>query len=338
MTSGGVKSLLSGCYVVGNLESPFSCKKKPWGAKSAYLYSEPENVEILKMIGVNAVTLANNHMFDYGKEGYELTKQILDEAGIEWFGAEGRELKIKKENNRIAFSGWCCYSTNPQGCVSLGEYGINEFDLGVVINCLSENDKEGWLNVTAVHAGIEHVNYPSNDLRKVAKMMAATAPFVFYGHHPHVAQPIEKIGDSVIAYSLGNFIFDDIYSKPTDKEPLIRLTEDNRSSFIMIVTIEKNIIKGYETFPIYIGKDKIHVGRGVTDTVLNDYLHSMNAMSEDEYEEMRRRQRQEWIAPRRAKRDLGWYIQRLCPRYVQLVITNKFNEQKYKKHVKEQLL
>lgn len=321
----------------GNLESPFSYKKKTWGAKSAYLYSEPENVEILKMIGVNAVTIANNHMFDYGKEGYELTKRILDEAGIEWFGAEGRELKIEIDNNRLAFSGWCCYSTNPQGCVALGEYGINEFDLSTVIRRLKENDKNGWLNIAAVHTGIEHVNYPSNDLRKVAKMMADIAPLVFYGCHPHVAQPIEKIENSVIAYSLGNFMFDDAYSKPTDKEPLVRLSEDNRSSFVMIVTIENNTIKGYETFPTYIGKDKIHVGKGVTETMLNDYLHTMKAKSEDEYEDMRRRQRQEWIAPRRAKRDLGWYLQRLRPRYARLIYTNKTNEIKYQKHVKQKL-
>ena len=177
----------------------------------------------------------------------------------------------------------------------------------------------------------------SSILRKVAKMMADIAPLVFYGCHPHVAQPIEKIENSVIAYSLGNFMFDDAYSKPTDKEPLVRLSEDNRSSFVMIVTIENNTIKGYETFPIYIGKDKIHVGKGVTETMLNDYLHTMKAKSEDEYEDMRRRQRQEWIAPRRAKRDLGWYLQRLRPRYARLIYTNKTNEIKYQKHVKQKL-
>lgn len=332
-----VRSLLKGCYVVGNLESPFSFKKKRFGAKSIYLYSEPENVEILKMIGVNAVTIANNHTFDYGKEGYELTKRILDEFGIEWFGAEGKELKIENEDCRLAFSGWCCYSTNPQGCVPWGEYGINEFDLSTVINRLKENDNSGWLNIAAVHSGIEHVNYPSIDLRKAAKMMADAVPLLFYGHHPHVVQPIERIGNSIIAYSMGNFMFDDTFLKPTDSKPLVKLSENNRSSFIMKVEIENNTLKGYEILPIYIGHDKIHVDKGVNETVLSDYLQTMNSMNEDEYEDMRRRQRLEWIAPRHAQRDFVWYIQRLRPRYARLVFNNKINEMKYQKHVKEQL-
>ena len=57
-------------YVVGNLETPFSVKKKTSGAKSAYICSDIENIKILKSLHIKAVSLANNHMFDFGKEGY----------------------------------------------------------------------------------------------------------------------------------------------------------------------------------------------------------------------------------------------------------------------------
>ena len=77
-------------YVVGNLETPFSVKKKTSGAKSAYIYSDVENIKILKSLHIKAVSLANNHMFDFGKEGYEVTKRLLNENGIEWFGTEGK--------------------------------------------------------------------------------------------------------------------------------------------------------------------------------------------------------------------------------------------------------
>ena len=78
-----ISDYLSGFdYVVGNLETPFSKKKKTNGAKSAYICAEPSTVSILKQLHINAVTLANNHMFDYGEEGYELTKKLLEEAGI----------------------------------------------------------------------------------------------------------------------------------------------------------------------------------------------------------------------------------------------------------------
>lgn len=332
---GGVEKILSECdYVVGNLESPFSYKRKKYGAKSAFLCTEPENIELLKMLGVNAVTLANNHMFDYGKEGYELTKQLLDEAGIEWFGAEGKELRIDIDDNKLAFTGWCCYSTNPQGCANNGNYGINEFDVEEAVRVLKRNADKGRLNIAAVHAGIEHVNYPSLDTIKVAEKLSKTGPMIYYGHHPHVAQPVEWKGDSLIAYSLGNFCFDDTYAKPTDNRPLVKLSEDNRSSFVMIVNIENNTILGYEIVPIYIGKKGIEINRGVTEEILGGYLEKMITLETDTYEQLRIQQRNAWVAPRVAKRNLKWVLKRIRPLYARLMVTNIRNVKLYNKHVK----
>lgn len=333
-----IENLLSNYdYVVGNLETPFSYRRKKHGAKSAFLYSDPKNIEILKKLHVDAVTLANNHIFDYGKEGFELTKCLLKENEIEWFGAEGKNLKVDIAGNKLVFSGWCCYSTNPQGNVSFGEYGINELDVSTIEHVLEKYNKEGWLNIAAVHTGIEHVNYPSLDTICLAKRLAKTSPLIFYGHHPHVAQPIEKVGESLIAYSLGNFCFDDIYNKKTDKIPIVELSEMNRSSFLLSVTIERNHIIKYEVIPIYIGKDKLEVGHGITKKDLDVYLDIMKSVSHEEYEAMRRLQRSEWLNQRLAKRNLKWFLKRLRPRYIRLMITNKLNVIKYKKHVHNQL-
>ena len=273
-------------------------------------------------------------MFDYGKEGYELTKQLLDEASIEWFGAEGKELKIDILGNKLAFTGWCCYSTNPQGCVKNGNYGINELDVEEAVKVLKQNAEEGWLNVAAVHAGIEHVNYPIFDTIRVAEMLTKTGPILYYGHHPHVAQPIERKEESLIAYSLGNFCFDDIYAKPTDISPLVELSEDNRSSFVMTVNIENNAIKGYQIIPIYISGEGIEVGRGITEEILDRYLKEMKTLNAEAYEILRNEQRKAWVAPRVAKRNLKWLLKRLRPLYVRLVVTNKRNKEQYNKHIK----
>lgn len=335
---GGVEKVLSDCeYVVGNLESPFSYKRKQYGAKSAFLCTEPENIELLKMLGVNAVTLANNHMFDYGKEGYELTKQLLNVAGIEWFGSEGKELKLEIDGNKLAFSGYCCYSTNPQGCVRNGEYGINEFDVVDTMKVMKRNKDDGWLNIVSVHAGIEHVNYPSLDTINVVGKLSEIGPMIYYGHHPHVAQPVEFKDDSLIAYSLGNFCFDDIYAEPTDKSPLIELSEYNRSSFVMIVNVENNEIKEYQIVPIYIGKNGIEIGRGITKGVLDCYLEKVRTLDAEAYEELRNEQRMAWIAPRMAKRNIKWVLKRIRPLYVRLFYTNKRNVRLYNKHIKNNL-
>src|SRR5690606_1761182 len=64
-------------YVVGNLEAPFIAEGKTMGAKSAHIKSDPVNVELLKLLSINVVNLANNHLFDYGREGYRTTTQLL---------------------------------------------------------------------------------------------------------------------------------------------------------------------------------------------------------------------------------------------------------------------
>ena len=113
-------------YVALNLETPFAqAGAKQFGYKSAYIKSDPINVELLKYLGVDAVCLANNHMFDFGYESYELTKKILSDNGIDYFGTENKDLKLNIQNNKIAFSGYCCFSTNP---VNATKKGVNPFD------------------------------------------------------------------------------------------------------------------------------------------------------------------------------------------------------------------
>ena len=190
--------------VVGNLEVPFSEEMKTFGAKSAYICTCSENIKLLNVLGIDAVTLANNHMFDYGKEGYELTKKLLTENNIEWFGAEGKILKREFNDSKIAFSGFCCYSSNPLKCVNNGGYGVNAYNLKEVDNILKQNDLDGYLNIVSVHAGLEHINNPSKEHILAARKLARTVPYIYYGHHPHVIQGVEEYKGSLIAHSLGN--------------------------------------------------------------------------------------------------------------------------------------
>ena len=62
------------------MKRPSLIEDRNTAQNSAFLCTEPENIEVLKMLGIDAVTLANNHMFDYGSEGYETTKKLLEET------------------------------------------------------------------------------------------------------------------------------------------------------------------------------------------------------------------------------------------------------------------
>lgn len=324
-----VKDLLKDSdYIIGNLESPFSVRKKTGGAKSAYLFSEVNNIEILRYLNIKAVTLANNHMFDYGTEGYETTKQVLSDNCIEWFGSEGKSLIIEHGGNKLACEGFCCYSSNPLRCCEYGGYGVNEYNIEKVISIVEHYKDAGYLPILSVHAGIEHVNYPSTDTIKCAHLLASKTPIIYYGHHPHVVQGIEEYSRSLIAYSLGNFCFDDVYSSVSTK-PLVELSENNRSSCILFVEVEDNIITSWYTVPIYIGRTELQVGKGITVELLNQYSDALSSYLNDDYTRLRNSLIKEYINDRKQKRNIIWFLKRLQPRYLQILLNAKKNKASY---------
>lgn len=320
-------------YVVGNLETPFSYKKKTWGAKSAYICTDPINVDVLKALHINAVTIANNHMYDFGKEGFETTCKLLDEVDIEWFGANGRELKIESSGNRLAFNGFCCYSTNPLKISSkYGDYGINRFNIDEVATIMRQNHEAGYLNIIAVHSGIEHVNRPSVEQIKAARLLGDVVPYLWYGHHPHVVQGIDSYNGSIIAHSLGNFCF---AGNTADKNrPVIELSENNRRGMILEIEIQNNILVTCNPVLIHIGKDG-YISIKDDQRVINEFSgYLKTALSNAEsYNAARIKQRGEYLATRKELRDFMWVMKRLRPRYAKLLYDNHMNAKKYRDNV-----
>ena len=84
-------------YVVANLESPLTSKKTSMVCKSMHLQSCLKNVTILKTLGVNAVTLANNHILDFGMKGLYETINALESVGIGWYGVNGKTLLLNQD-------------------------------------------------------------------------------------------------------------------------------------------------------------------------------------------------------------------------------------------------
>ena len=313
-------------HVVANLEAPFSIKKKKGRAKSAYLCSDLKNVEILKALHIDIVSLANNHMFDYGREGFETTKHVLDDAGIKWFGAEG--VTIKCDN--FIFDGFCCYSTNPLQLVGYGDYGLNRLDIQNVSKRLENYKCLGLFPILSIHAGIEHVNTPSVDNILMSRIWSKITPYVYYGHHPHVLQGIEMHNGSLIAHSLGNFIFDDLEN--------VSLSNANRDSGILELNIECGSIIDYCMTPLRIGNGTINVSGGEHSIFENQGLIFDEALkSPDKYTAKRIAKRLAWVNERKKKRNFAWLLKRLNWRYAELWWTNRQNIKKYNKYVKNNL-
>jgi poly-gamma-glutamate synthesis protein (capsule biosynthesis protein) len=320
-------------YVVLNLEAPFSLPNaKQFGNKSAYLKSDPENVDLLRYLGVNAVCLANNHMFDYGYASYELTKKVLTNNGIYYFGVENIDHKLNLQGNKIAFSGYCCYSTNP---INASSMGVNPLHFQNVKDKLLEDQSLGYASILSIHAGQEHVNYPNYDHIQMAKKLSSISPFVYYGHHPHVLQGIEENNGSLYAYSLGNFCFDDVYTNKSI-DPSVKMTNNNKESAILSLEYENSKLIGYNLIPLYDGQISEREQKDHILQKISDCSKSLNEPKE-EYNEKRSQLLKAYLNNRRNKRDINWYFKRLNYNSFRIILNSHQNKKKYRESITKYL-
>lgn len=321
--------------VIGNLETPFSEHSKPFGAKSAHIFSNKENVEILKYLNIEYVNLSNNHTFDFGLDSYETTKSVLSTNNIKYFGVESNECLIEKDGVKVALHGYCSFNTNPQMITFDKGVGINGLDVDIVSRNLKKNADMGYLNIVSIHSGQEHVNYPSLDDIQLARHLADIVPYIYYGHHPHVVQGIEKYKESILSYSLGNFCFSDIYTNKSS-EPLIRQTQNNKTGLILSIEFDGSKIVKFETIPIYMGQQTMLLGHSNVECDLDTYSEALN-LENKKYNEMRIEFIKAYLKSREKLRDFKWFVKRLNLNSLRQLLMIKKNRHLYSKHVKSKL-
>jgi gamma-polyglutamate biosynthesis protein CapA len=198
-------------YVIANLEGPISDK----GIKVGSIYSfrmKPEVSEALSKANINIVNLANNHIFDYSKIAFEDNLKNLEKNNIKYFGNSYEPLIIEKEGIKIGFLGFSDF-------LKYLEVKENKIGVAVVNSNLSEIIKKAKekvdILIVSFHWGEEYKKIANERQRKIAKIAIDSGADLIIGHHPHVIQNIEKYKDKFIFYSLGNFIFDQNFSKET---------------------------------------------------------------------------------------------------------------------------
>lgn len=218
-----------------NLESPFlenSNYHVPSGSFS--FRANPLAVEALKIAGVDLVSLANNHTLNASKQGIIDTKKILAEQGIFSVGAglneeEAREgVLIERNDWKVVFLAYAyprdysvAKSTRP---------GINTMNKENL-----QEDIKGWrekadLIIVLMHAGEEYTSVPNQEQIDFARAAIDYGADAVIGHHPHWPQSWEVYKNRPIFYSLGNFVFDQMWSKETSQGILAELKFDKSLS------------------------------------------------------------------------------------------------------------
>ena len=201
-------------FFMVNEEFPFSSRGVAAADKQYTFRLAPEWVSILQEMGVDGVTLANNHALDFGQEALLDTCEVLDQAGILHTGAgvnlaAAKEPVIMEKNGIrvgiigttrvIPVAGWAAGNSHP-GMLST-------YDPTVVLAEIEELKENCDFVVVMVHWGIERDEKPQEYQRTLGKQYIDAGADLVVGSHPHVLQGIEFYDGKPIVYSLGNFVF-----------------------------------------------------------------------------------------------------------------------------------
>lgn len=200
-----------------NNEFTYSTGGAPLAGKAYTFRALPERVEVLHQLGVDAVTLANNHVYDYGKEALLDTFAVLQEAGIPYFGA-GHDLEeamaplyLEADGKTIALVGASRAEKNrmtPQATET--EPGILRcYDTTLYKEAIAEAKANADFCIAFVHWGTEY----SFDLEQAqldtGKEYLDAGADVVIGAHSHCLQGMEFHEGKPIIYSLGNYWFNE---------------------------------------------------------------------------------------------------------------------------------
>ncbi len=202
-------------YFVTNEEFPFSTRGTPAPDKQFTFRVHPEKVKLMQEMGIDLVTLANNHALDYGRDAMLDTIDTLDHAGIRHVGAgknlaEARKPAIVELNGRtFAFIGATRVYPEADWAAGTDSAGMfSAYDGGAALAEEVKAVKQQADYVIAyVHWGIEREEMPNEVQKSIAHRLVDAGADLVVGAHPHVLQGLEYYQGVPIAYSLGNFVF-----------------------------------------------------------------------------------------------------------------------------------
>lgn len=212
--------------------------------------SPPQSAGYLSDRHFNVFNLANNHLFDCGEDGFSDTLQEIQKANVHYFGA-GRDIEaaskilyLEKNSIRAALIGFA----HREGLVaSKTSPGIFcETDRALLCQRIIEAKKNADWVVLNYHGGEEFTRFPMPRRRKFLVDLSHKGADLIIAHHAHVFQGVERIQNTTIFYSLGNFIFD---------APILRARSYTEQSGLVVLCFQKESC-AYTVHPLQINYNR----------------------------------------------------------------------------------
>lgn len=227
-----------------NLESPISDQGKNVG--SAYSFrAEPKMAETLAEAGFDVVSFANNHVGDYGPHALLDTLTRLDAAGVRHAGAGATfdaahtPAIVDTRGLRIAYLAYTNIAPAFYQAVS-SKPAVADIKIETIAEDIAraKNVYHADVVIVSYHWGQEYATQHNAWQERIAHATIDAGATMVIGHHPHVVEEVERYHGGVIAYSLGNFVFDQNFSL------------DTRRGLALSVRIKEGVITDVQELPV----------------------------------------------------------------------------------------
>ena len=239
----GIKEILqSADYRVVNMELPLIEENTPIEKCGPNLGAKTEAIKGYQALNVDLVTLANNHVLDHGKKGFDSTIKTLNSANIPYVGAgytyeEAYKPKIVElGGKKIGFYATCQHEFS---WIQDYGFGSNGFDPLESLDHLVELKKQADYVIVLYHAGVEHYPYPTPRMQKECRKMIEKGADLVVCQHTHCVDCEEKYKGGTICYGQGDFIFDHGNSEALRKSLLVSVDFDENEFKVNYHAIER---------------------------------------------------------------------------------------------------
>lgn len=264
-------------FVFANLESPITAHGEPWRKEwKAYRFrADPAAVEILRSGNVGFVSLANNHILDFGDQGLLDTIRALDAAGIRHAGA-GRNLEAAAAPAWITLPGLriavLAATDNMAGFAAGTErpgthwrrFDDDSLTLAWLRSAVTQVREAGaQFVILSLHWGPNMRLAPSQRFRRFARAAIDLGVNVIHGHSAHVVQGVERYGGGLILYDTGNVI-DDYRKFPFRRDDL---------SFVFLLDLVGGRPRGLRLVPLRLQPRPLEIAAGTVFQVTCALMH-----------------------------------------------------------------
>ena len=264
-------------YRVLNLEGPITQSENKISKVGRHIKFDPSIVKGLMKMNIDMFSLANNHIMDYGLEGYEETLENLKKAKISYFGCSDKKYKIlEKDQIKVAL---LSFSNKEFSLLSEFEgRGAYPIDLIDILNTMDQIKKITNNIIIILHTGLSKFPYPSPNQKKLCRFLIDKGATSVLCQHSHTIGSYEHYKNGFISYGQGSFVFngnfeyhnknsvmskgysvqfffdkngsflvDIIFNKQFDKSSKVRLPDENETQSLKDEVEEYNYVLNNES-------------------------------------------------------------------------------------------